>query len=475
MKKVLGVVLAGVLWFQALPAAALAGEANALTTLHFDQVKDEMLTRSPLIQSNWSKYHDGVDGADDLESVIKQQEGWLDASIAGIIQSYFTTQSLAKNEFTQRVSNQINLLPAEARPSLTALLNSSVLTGLADPVTALLSKDGTTVYGVATGKDSAGSNMWILVFPASPNTTLTVTTDVAGAEKVDIGSALDAVNLNLINLYETQINSLEAQLKSIHSQQDNSWKSLLQVAQGNDQIVWSVQQLFLTTANLEQQLNALQSQRALLQRQLDAAKLQVQLGLSTNVEQKSVASKLRDLDFSIKSLAENEDNLKGNLNVLLGQEYDTALKLGEISAPDDADIKNMDFDKDLQTAIDQSYAVRLAGDDAADSDNQKRTVKSAFAQAYKNVLNKQEALAIERAKLSDEREKLDQAELQYNLGLISTLAFEAAKLPYETQAAKVHTAEGEMLKAYTQYRWLLEGVNVTGNSATAGASMPAGQ
>jgi len=476
MKKILGVVLAGALCLQGLPAAALADEAGKATALNFNQIKDEVLARNPLVASNWSKYSEGADGANDLESLLKQQESMLDASIAGIIQSYFSTQVLGKSAFSSRVSAQIAALPQPAQSSLTALLNSPVITGLADPVTALLSQDGSIIYGVATGKDASGSNMWLLVFPASPSVTLAIEPGQSESDPatVNLGPALASANLNLITLYEAQISSLEAQLKSIRTQQDNLWKSTLQIEQGNDQIAWGAQQLFLTVANLDLQLTTLQTQRDLLQRQLEAAQLQVQLGLSTAVEQKGIAAKLRDLDFSIKSLQENEDYLKGSLNVLLGQDYDTKIKLSNIAAPAPADLQKMDFDQDLPKALEQSFAVRLAANDT-EREHQQRTVKAAFAQAFQTVQAKQEALALERAKLSDEEEKLGQAQLQYELGLLSTLAYEAAKLPYATQAAKVHAAEGDLLKAYTQYQWLLEGVNVVGAAASAAPALPAGQ
>lgn len=77
---------------------------------------------------------------------------------------------------------------------------------------------------------------------------------------------------------------------------------------------------------------------------------------------------------------------------------------------------------------------------------------------------KAEALALEQTKLKNEQVKLNNAELQQSVGMISGIALEASKLPYQNQLAKVKTAESNLLKSYTQYQWLLEGLNVAGSA-----------
>lgn len=459
MKKMLGVLLAGALLVQAAPAYAADNQDNLLKIISFDTVRQEILVRNPTIISGLYNYSDGMQSAGDMLSLLKQQEGLIDGNIFSLVHTNFKTEIISKMDFTQRLGTQVNALPDDIKDKFSNLLNSPVIAGIPDPVTVLLNQDESIIYGVATGKDSSDGDLWLVLFPAQTNLTLNVT----DTSTVNIAPALEGVNLNLLTLYEAQISSLESQLKTVSAKKEDSWKSLLQIQQGQDQIIWGAQQLVLGYNDLDQQVQTLKTQRDVLQKQLEVGKLQIQLGLITALDQSSTESKIRDLDFALKSLADNEDGLRENLNVLLGQDIKTLLTIQPNSAPEMGIIQNLDYNNDLKKVLNQNFNIRLAGDTTSvrDYDNQQRKTELDFDKAFKNVSSNKEALEIEQGKLNDEKNKLAQAQLSYNLGVISDVALQAAKLPYQSELAKVKQSESNLLKAYTEYQWMVEGMDLS--------------
>lgn len=272
--------------------------------------------------------------------------------------------------------------------------------------------------------------------------------------------------------------SLQAQIDGLEDQQSDMWKSWLQVDQGKDQTIWGAQTLYLSYYNLYDQKDNLSNNLNLLQKQLSVLKLQESLGMVTATQVAEVESQIKDLQMGLDQLNKGLEGIKGQLNVFLGQDYDTPLQLKEPVSLAQSKIRAMDYEGDLEDALVQSYDVRLE-DNSNKREDAERSFTLAFHNAYQDVQDKLKTLDLESYKLTNEKTKYDQAVLKNSLGLMSNLEFEGARSKYTTQVNKVDTAEEDLLKAYTAYDWMKQGLTISttasGSSQSTGAAgAPAG-
>jgi hypothetical protein len=270
-----------------------------------------------------------------------------------------------------------------------------------------------------------------------------------------------------------QILSLNAQISSLEDTKGDTWKSWLQIEQGEKKAVWGAQQLYLTYYNLVGTRDNLQSNLTLLQKKLTAQQLRETLGLATRSNSTEVELQIKELKMNLEKLNQSLEDIIGQFNVMLSQDYDTELSLSEPAAVSQSQLNDMDYEEDLEDALVQSYDVQLE-EDSDDQEDAERSFTLAFHQAYQNVQDKKDALELERLKLENEQIKYDQNVLMNSLGLISNLDFEGLRSVYLTQVNKVKTAEQDLLQAYTAYNWMKEGLTVSTGAGASSASTTAG-
>lgn len=283
-------------------------------------------------------------------------------------------------------------------------------------------------------------------------------------------------NANLAEIYgyiisnlESNKTSLQKQLESIDDQQGDLWKSWLQVEQGKNQAIWGAQQIYLSYFNLEKTRDNLQTNLTLLQKKLTALQLKESLGLAIHTETLGTETQIKELSLTLDSLNKGLEALTSQMNVMLGQDFDTELSFTEPSSLSQSKLRDMDYEEDLEDALIQSYNVRLQ-EESDQREDAERNFTLAFHQAYQNVQDKKKALELEQLKLNNEQLKYDQNILMNSLGLISPLDFEGLRSLYLTQVNKVKTAQQDVLQAYTAYDWMKKGLTVSTGASASSAS-----
>lgn len=276
--------------------------------------------------------------------------------------------------------------------------------------------------------------------------------------------------------FVSQIEQLDTQIESLEKSNDDLWKSYIQVEEGKNQTIRGVQQMFLGYFTAEQGRDELKANLDLLLSKLKIAKLQESLGMATSISTLEAEAQINELTFTLDSLNKSLESLRGNINVMLGQDFDTELSLVEPSNVTRSMMRDMDYEEDLEDAINKSYDVLLE-EDSDDIKNAKRSFTLSFHQIYQNVLDKRKALELAQEKLSLEQKKYDQNSLMFSLGLMSSLDFDGLRSVYKTQVNAVENAERELLQAYTDYDWMKKGLTVSpssSGSSTFAASSGAG-
>ncbi|MHB1406513.1 MAG: TolC family protein [Desulfitobacteriaceae bacterium] len=478
MKRIIGLIMAGALLMQ--PVGALATDSQdtgVLSSISFDQLKQEVLDRNLTIKSTADKIDEGQNKINSGVSGLKQLEAPLDAN-SDKIREYFEGTVLSPKSTGVKAKTATKSELGSALTAVTALTGIPIdQSKLPDSGYMLVSQDEATKYAFTIAKDANGKFLWmpnpVVPFPepkpSDLSSSLSVVTGSVDTStiKEQMVLMLDYLNFSLLNLYQSQLMSIEAQIQSLNS--DDNGVAEVQQSIASDQIVWGAQQLYLTYNDLSAQADNLLHQLKVLQDQLTITKLQVQLGMATATDVKGTESKISDLAYGLHTLNENRNWIKGNLNTMLGQDFDTALTLAANPTVAESEVKALDYDTDLDKAIAWNKEILLKVKSASDTipnsvaediQNMKLKTKLDFDKAYQGLNDKLQALKNEQAKLALEQEKLDQAQLSYNLGLLAGISLEGAKIPYENQKLKVSNAQTEVVKAYQQYQWLLQGTDL---------------
>ncbi len=255
--------------------------------------------------------------------------------------------------------------------------------------------------------------------------------------------------------------------------------------------VYAAQSLYLAYNDLLLNQEDLRSQLRLTQKNLDIQRLRQTLGLLTSTDVKSIELQVADLGRKLMGLAENLSSIRGDLNLMLGQDYDTTLTLQTVPEVDISKIAKMAYDEDLQTTMDHSLSVLIQAnalslkgtqlnyssgiaynqvDVEYDSEalklvSEKRKLVKAFDKAYQDVKDKQNDLQVVQNTLTNESKKYDLLSLKYKLDIISLLEYESGTADYQNKVNSVTIAKHNLFKAYLTYDWMLQGLNVSSSSA----------
>jgi len=297
-------------------------------------------------------------------------------------------------------------------------------------------------------------------------------------------------------LYEANVDTLRQNRKALRdqivqlpNQKLELEKGILQVEMANKSIIWGAQNLYFAYGTLERQKDELERNLKLLDDQLYILEIQEDIGMVTSLDVSAVRNQREQLVLGIKTLENQIENVKGEFNLMLGQDFNTDLVIAEIPNLDESKVLEMDYEEDLETALKSSYSLKLQSynykikdnslewaEDSGKSDEERaaeldfenaainfeqehKKIKLTFHKLYQNVKDKFSALEIENKNLEYQQQKYDVLNLKYDLGRVSKMEWEQGKAEYEAQMSKVETARQDLLQAWTQYNWFLRGLN----------------
>lgn len=267
----------------------------------------------------------------------------------------------------------------------------------------------------------------------------------------------------ILSLLESQKRSLNAQMGSlpdVHNLKNQGNK-------GKDQIVAGVQTLFISYNSIGRQLEELQASGTLLERQLEVMKIKVELGMDTQLNLDDTEYRLKTLHASIQALQNAHDNLKHQLNLAVGQEYDTEIEIGENPRVEAGELALIDVASDFLEAQNISYDLELNKNEYDYVfEDAYRQFENSFYELYKNVKTKQQALEAEEVNLKTAKTNYDILEVKNKLGMLSGILYEQGKMQYQTAQNKYADAQDALFIAYNNYQWAKRGLILSSSSAS---------
>lgn len=239
-----------------------------------------------------------------------------------------------------------------------------------------------------------------------------------------------------------QTAAIQSNITLLNISRQNLQSSLSQAESAQDQMVISVETLFISYNSLEDQRDELRRSLTVIDANLRAAELQNQLGMMTDHDL-AVAKQNRFTVTNSISMLDDQLRLMGNsINVMIGRVYDAPLRimeLPELTEDEDLDINHR---RDMEDAI----AVYNASSDMA-----LEQFKVSYESMYRDVEQKERLLELEEENLVLAQQTFDEQKARYDLGMLSELGLITAQDALDTQKASVKTAETNLFTSVKMY------------------------
>lgn len=286
---------------------------------------------------------------------------------------------------------------------------------------------------------------------------------------------------------EQAYNAMREQFDAIKKgelQEDNAGL-VRQLKNAQDQVLMGGESLYVAIANLQYQEAALQRQLAALNRTVEEMELRYQLGQISALQLQETKAGRTSLVSGLSTLEMNLNNLKTQLELLIGAELTGAISLGAVPEVTETQIGKMDLEADLSAAKEVSYelyaaneALKDAKKDYIDSlsaavyrrDAGKHTWQAAqytynakvqdyelrFRTLYAQVGDYKQIWEAAKVSLACEQENYAAAELKYGQGTLSKNALLSAENDLRAAEDTVKTASIDLFSAYNTYCWAVQ-------------------
>lgn len=279
-------------------------------------------------------------------------------------------------------------------------------------------------------------------------------------------------NCTILNM---QAATLKSQATSTADQLDEQIDELEeQFYDAENQLVFAAESTFLAIKSMESSYDDLIRQRATLTATVIEMQKRYDLGQISAIQLQETKNGLVQLESGIATLAMNIENTKGDLNLLLGRDGKYSYTLIPLPIITDAQIAQINYDRDVVEVLRHSSEVRNARDaiyDAEDQDsryaenaaeltydNTVNTVKQNFLKLCRAVTDKQQLIQAAQSDFTLAQQNFHAQEVKFQNGQISQNTYDAEKATLETAANAVTIAQNNLYTAYMKYEWALKGV-----------------
>lgn len=263
------------------------------------------------------------------------------------------------------------------------------------------------------------------------------------------------------------------------SLEDQQYTMLKQVENVENQMCVLAQTAYLGLVSLQDALETLDRNMDALDRNLEVMEKQVELGMASQLTLDNLEQSRRSLASQREALVVQQEQAQAQLAQLCGMEVGVRVRITGIPRVTAAQLSDMDYEADLEQAMDNSYTIwvkqdekRQASNDYADGvtsttdyfeaakialEAEERSVTTSVRQMYENVQEKQRLLEEAEAAYETEAKNFAVDELQYARGMISKLDYLTAQDDLAAMQDAVDTAELELFTAYNTYDWARRG------------------
>ena len=273
----------------------------------------------------------------------------------------------------------------------------------------------------------------------------------------------------LDDLQEEAENELEDTYASTEKQLENT-------ANG---IVVGAQTAYAGIITIREGIETLDRSLAALDRNIAVVEKQVEIGMASQLTLENLEQTRRTAAAQRETLVKQQTATENQLSLLCGNTANTTVKPTTLPTVTDRQLADMNYEKDLEAALDNSYTIWSARDEMRKASNDyednvtstvdayeaaklnleyaEESVTNSFRQLYLDVQDKKRLLDEAQAAYDMEKKNFDVDALRYERGMISKNDYLTAQDDLAAQEDAVRTAEHDLFTAYNAYDWAKRG------------------
>lgn len=195
------------------------------------------------------------------------------------------------------------------------------------------------------------------------------------------------------------------------------------------------------------------------------------LGMATADDVAAAQESLLSARMQQQSTQTQSNQIKQNLCMLTGWEYDADVAIGSVPEPDESRIAAMNPETDIETAIGNNYtlvSMRHTNTSSGKTASEKRSrleqmeemeekIGVAINQQYQNVLQTQAAFQAASSAYESAKLTFGATQRQYQLGMISSLQYQQLNVAYLSEKMNFENARLDFFQAMENYDWAVKG------------------
>ena len=280
---------------------------------------------------------------------------------------------------------------------------------------------------------------------------------------------IDKAIAGLDDLQEEAENELEDTYASTEKQLENA----------ANQIVVGAQTAYAGIITIREGIETLDRSLAALDRNIAVVEKQVEIGMASQLTLENLEQTRRTAAAQRETLVKQQTATENQLSLLCGNTANTTVKPTTLPTVTDRQLADMNYEKDLEAALDNSYTIWSARDEMRKASNDyednvtstvdayeaaklnleyaEESVTNSFRQLYLDVQDKKRLLDEAQAAYDMEKKNFDVDALRYERGMISKNDYLTAQDDLAAQEDAVRTAEHDLFTAYNTYDWAKRG------------------
>ena len=268
---------------------------------------------------------------------------------------------------------------------------------------------------------------------------------------------------------------LDIQARNMLKQADNTLEDskiyLLTYEMAEDNLAATAQSNMISYHKKQLELEQKQTDLELAREKYSLEQVKQAAGTVTAVDVLTAKESLQSSENNIKELESGIENLKEELYISLGWKHNDSPDIKELPQMDVSRIDGMDPDRDLETALENNYTLKINKRKLENARskttresletkirNNEKQIGASFSSAYKNVLSARLSYeqAVAEAQLEETNTNIAAGKLQ--AGMMTSLEYKEQEYKMESSRLNAEMAAVSLFQAMETYDWSVKGL-----------------
>lgn len=268
---------------------------------------------------------------------------------------------------------------------------------------------------------------------------------------------------------------LDIQARNMLKQADNTLEDskiyLLTYEMAEDNLAATAQSNMISYHKKQLELEQKQTDLELAMEKYSLEQVKQAAGTVTAVDVLTAKESLQSSENNIKELESGIENLKEELYISLGWKHNDSPDIKELPQMDVSRIDGMDPDRDLETALENNYTLKINKRKLENARskttresletkirNNEKQIGASLSSAYKNVLSARLSYeqAVAEAQLEETNTNIAAGKLQ--AGMMTSLEYKEQEYKMESSRLNAEMAAVSLFQAMETYDWSVKGL-----------------